>query len=231
VDVLCLQEVRALEEQLPTSMSRLPGYHSYFLAAQKKGYSGVAIYAKQPPNEVISGMGDALLDGEGRLLCAKWDRLWISSLYAPSGSSGEERQAVKDRFMDHMIPYFQNMSGHGIAQILCGDINIAHREIDIKNWRSNQTNSGFLPHERKWLDRLFDEFGIVDAFRTVDQRAEQYTWWSNRGQARAKNVGWRIDYQLVTPNLQAKIRRAEISPEPFFSDHAPLTVDYDCTLL
>lgn len=230
IDVLCLQETRALPEQLGPEITSLPGYHSYFLPAQKKGYSGVAIYARVRPDEVVAGMGDPELDDEGRLLCAKWPNLWISSLYAPSGTSGELRQSVKDRFMEHMLPYFERMARSEVPQILCGDVNIAHRQIDIKNWRSNQGNSGFLPHERAWLDRLFDEIGIVDAFRAVDSRPEQYTWWSNRGGARANNVGWRIDYHLVTPNLRERITEAKISPQPLFSDHAPLTITYDATL-
>jgi exodeoxyribonuclease-3 len=147
------------------------------------------------------------------------------SVYVPSGSSGDERQQAKYRFMDEFMPHLAALSAQREV-VLCGDVNIVHKEIDIKNWKSNQKNSGCLPEEREWLTKLFDEVGYVDVFRTLDQRPEQYTWWSNRGQAYAKNVGWRIDYQIATPDVASTAKATSIYRDEKFSDHAPLTVDY-----
>ena len=156
--------------------------------------------------------------------------LAVVSLYLPSGSAGPHRQASKFRFLDAFLPHMKKLARSKRAYILCGDWNIAHKEIDLRNWKSNQKNSGFLPEERAWLDRLFDELGWVDAFRKVNAEADQYTWWSNRGQAWAKNVGWRIDYQITTPALANRVRTASIWKETRFSDHAPLLMDYDYDL-
>jgi exodeoxyribonuclease III len=175
----------------------------------------------------VRGFGVREFDGEGRYLEAQFPGLAIVSLYLPSGSSGPERQRSKDRFLKAFLPHLRALRRRRRQYILCGDWNIAHREIDLKNWRANQKNSGFLPHERAWLDELFDEVGYIDTFRSVNPQAEQYTWWSNRGQAWAKNVGWRIDYQIASPKLAGKARAAQIYKAARFSDHAPLIMDYE----
>jgi len=206
------------------------GYHGCFHYAEKKGYSGVGIYAKRKPDAVIEGLGIPGFDAEGRYLEAQFGKLSVVSLYLPSGSSGEERQAVKFRFMAAFMPYLRDLRASGREVIICGDWNIAHKEIDLKNWRSNQKNSGFLPEERAWLTRVFDEIGFVDVFRKLHPGLEAYTWWSNRGQAWAKDVGWRIDYQIATPGIAQTAHSTGIYKEQRFSDHAPLTVDYDYAL-
>ena len=229
-DVVCLQEVKANEADIPDPWRFPDGLHGYFHCAQKKGYSGTALYSKKPPLRVSRGFGVPEFDGEGRWLQAEFRNVTVASVYFPSGSSGAHRQESKYRFLDAFFPQLERLRKESAATgrevIICGDVNIAHREIDLKNWRSNRKNSGFLPEERAWLSRVFDELGWVDVFRRVDARPEQYTWWSNRGQAWAKNVGWRIDYQIATPGIAAKARRVEIYNARRFSDHAPLVIDY-----
>lgn len=227
-DVVCLQETKAQEHQLHPDDHYPDGFHCHYFDAQKKGYSGVAIFSRQLPDRIIKGLGDGFedMDYEGRYIQADFGNLSVISLYLPSGSSGEERQQVKFSFMQRFTEHLKNLRRDGRHYVICGDWNIVHKEIDIKNWKGNQKNSGCLPEERAWLDRLFNELGWVDAFRVVDQRAEQYTWWSNRGQARANNVGWRIDYQLVSPELADKVQAAGIYRDERFSDHAPLILDY-----
>lgn len=225
-DIVCLQETKAQEHQLPEAVLRPFGYRGYFLDAQKKGYSGVAVYCRREPDRVQFGLGWPDMDAEGRYLQVDFGKLSVGSLYLPSGSSGPERQAIKFDFMARLLPELERMLGDGRDYILCGDWNIAHKAIDLKNWRSNQKNSGFLPEERAWLDRVFGELGWVDAFRVVNPEPEQYTWWSNRGRAREKNVGWRIDYHVVHPRLKERIVSAAIYKERWFSDHAPLTLTY-----
>lgn len=226
-DIVCLQEIKAQHADLSEEMRRPQGYLGHFHCAEKKGYSGVGLYSRRQPDRVIEGLGIAEIDCEGRYLRADFGNLSVVSLYLPSGSSSEERQAVKFRFLELFLPHLRALAASGREIVLCGDWNIAHQTIDLKNWRSNQKNSGFLPEERAWLTRVFDEVGWVDVFRRVDPRPEQYTWWSNRGQAWAKNVGWRIDYHIATSGLAATARRAAIYTEERFSDHAPLTIDYD----
>jgi len=228
-DVICLQETKAQENQLAQAIHP-PGYHAYFFDAEKKGYSGVAIYTRKKPLKVSTGLGWHIADTEGRYIQVDFENLSIASLYMPSGSSGEERQAIKFEFLDHFEKFLEKISKQSRDYIICGDWNIAHKQIDIKNWRSNQKNSGFLPEERAWLDKVFGPMGFVDAFREVNQEADQYTWWSNRGQAWAKNVGWRIDYQVITPGLKDKVISAEIYKAQRFSDHAPLVMDYKAEL-
>ncbi len=225
-DVLCIQETKAKINQLDESFFP-PGWHAFYCDANKPGYSGVAIYARQKPDTVHWGFGFEEFDAEGRAIEARFGNLSVVSLYLPSGSSGDHRQESKWRFLDLYLPRLREMIADGRDYVLCGDWNIAHKNIDLKNWKSNQKNSGFLPEERAWLDTLFDEVGWVDAFRVVNQEPDQYTWWSNRGQAWAKNVGWRIDYQMVTPSLRDRIRSTAIYRDERFSDHAPLTIDYD----
>lgn len=229
-DVICIQETKAQIHQLQANAFQPEGYHCFYHDAEKKGYSGVALYCRNKPDEIIIGMGDDEFDNEGRYIEAKFATLSVISLYMPSGSAKEERQQVKYRCMDHMLDKLKQMKASGRDYIVCGDWNIAHKNEDIRNWKGNLKNSGFLPDERAWLDTLFDEVGFIDAFRELDQPEHKYTWWSNRGQARANNVGWRIDYQIVSPNLKGKVLSSDIYRDESFSDHAPLTIDYDYTL-
>src|SRR5262252_8383418 len=229
-DIVCLQEVRAEHTDIPRALKAPRRSHAAFHPAQRKGYSGVALYAKQP-SRIATGFGSVEFDAEGRYLEAHFAELTVVSLYMPSGSSGEHRQASKFRFLDEFLPHLSRLRQCGREIILCGDLNIAHREIDLKNWRSNQKNSGFLPEERAWLTRVFDEIGFVVVFRKIDPRPDRYTWWSNRGQAWEKNVGWRIDYQIATPGIAARARSADIYVNRRFSDHAPLIIDYDYELV
>lgn len=229
-DVVCVQEVKAQECDLTDAMRAPMGYHGYFCCAQKKGYAGVALYTRHAPDRVHVGSGSKEHDDEGRYLQADFGKLSIVSLYLPSGSAGPHRQASKFRFLEHFLPVLKKLRRDGREYILCGDWNIAHQEIDLKNWRSNQKNSGFLPEERAWLTKVFDEVGWVDVFRTLNTKPDQYTWWSNRGQAYAKNVGWRIDYQIATPGIAQKAEKERIYKDKRFSDHAPLIIDYDVKL-
>ena len=226
-DIVCLQETKAQLHQLASDPFMPTGYHCYYHDAEKKGYSGVAVYSKQLPDTVITGIGWADADAEGRFIEARFGNLSVISLYLPSGSSGEERQAFKFSFMERFAPYLQDCLQQGRDYIICGDWNIAHKAIDLKNWRGNQKNSGFLPEERAWLDQLFADGHWFDAFRLVNQESDQYTWWSNRGQAWAKNVGWRIDYQIISKALKDKVSATSVYKDERFSDHAPLSVDYD----
>ena len=231
-DVVCIQETKAQEHQLSDDALYYPeGYHCFYEdATAKKGYSGVAIYCRQAPDEVIRGLGFEEFDPEGRYLEARFGNLSVASLYLPSGSSSEARQAAKFRFHELYMDRLKSNRTDGRDYIVCGDWNTAHQNIDLKNWRGNRKNSGFLPEERAWLDELFGAAGYGDAFRAVNQEAEQYTWWSNRGQAWAKNVGWRIDYHVVSDKLMSAVRSASIYKEQRFSDHAPLIMDYDYVL-
>jgi exodeoxyribonuclease-3 len=229
-DVVCLQEIKAHDGDLDPTMRAPRGLHGSFSHADKKGYAGVALYSRVRPEAVREGFGVKEFDAEGRYLEARFGKLSVVSLYLPSGSAGPHRQASKFRFLDAFLPHLRKLKRSGREVILCGDWNIAHKEIDLRNWRSNQKNSGFLPEERAWLTQVFDDLGFVDVFRTLNAKPEQYTWWSNRGQAWAKNVGWRIDYQIATPRIAAKAVQESIYKRRRFSDHAPLTIDYDAKL-
>jgi exodeoxyribonuclease III len=226
-DVVCLQEVKAqLPDLKPTILNPHP-YSGHFSCAEKKGYSGVGLYCRKPPDTIISGFGSREFDAEGRYLRADFGKLSVISVYLPSGSSSDERQQAKFRFMREFTPHLAELKASGREILICGDWNIAHKEIDLKNWRGNQKNSGFLPEERAWLGEIFDQHGWVDVFRRLNQQPDQYTWWSNRGQAWAKNVGWRIDYQIATPGIAQSAKAESIYKQQRFSDHAPLTIDYD----
>ena len=228
-DVVCLQELKAQLADMNAEMRNPEGMHGFFHCAEKRGYSGVGIYARREPDRVVEGLGNPEFDAEGRYIQADFGNLSVVSLYLPSGSSSDERLQAKYRFMDYFLPHMAELQACGREVIVCGDWNIAHREIDLKNWKSNQKNSGFLPEERAWLSRLFDEQGWVDVYRRLHPEATEacYTWWSNRGQAWTKNVGWRLDYQIATAGIAAKATAASIYKEARFSDHAPLTIDYD----
>lgn len=228
-DVICVQELKAQADDMGEELLRFERWAGHFHYALKKGYSGVGLYCHREPDKVRIGFGSREFDEEGRYVRADFGKLSLISVYLPSGSSSEERQEAKFRFLEAFLPHLKKLRREGREIILCGDWNIAHQEIDLKNWRSNQKNSGFLPEERAWLTRVFDEQGWVDVFRRLHPEAtgEAYTWWSNRGQAWAKNVGWRIDYQIATPGIAASARHAFVYKAERFSDHAPLTVDYD----
>jgi exodeoxyribonuclease-3 len=229
-DVICLQETKAHFHQLTDEHYHPSGYHCYYFDAEKKGYSGVALYSRIKPEQIHRGLGWKEADTEGRYIQADFGKLSIASLYLPSGTSGEERQAIKYAFMDQYEKILKKQIKDGREYILCGDWNIAHKEIDLKNWRANQKNTGFLPEERAWLDKLFDKIGFVDAFRVLNKESDQYTWWSHRARARENNVGWRIDYHIVTPSIADKIQAVSIYKEEQFSDHAALIIDYKVNL-
>ena len=225
-DVICLQETKAQMAVLQDEMFFPSDYHCYYMDAEKKGYSGVGLYCKQEPQDIKMGLGWGIADREGRYLQADFDGYSVASIYIPSGSSSEQRQEVKFDFLARYMQQLKQLQQQRREYIICGDWNIAHKQCDIKNWRGNQKNSGFLPEERAWLDKLFDKVGYADAFREVEQEPDQYTWWSNRGQAWAKNVGWRIDYQVLSPGLRGTVQSTSIYKDERFSDHAPLTIDY-----
>lgn len=228
-DIVCLQELKAQAGDLSAEMLSPDGMHAYYHCAEKKGYSGVGIWSRRAPDRVIEGFDGGEFDAEGRYIRADFGQLSVISLYLPSGSSSPERQEAKFRFLDVFLPHLAALRAEGRELVLCGDWNIAHREADLKNWKSNQKNSGFLPEERAWLSQLFDAQGWVDVYRRLYPEATDtcYTWWSNRGQAWAKNVGWRIDYQIATPGIAGTAREASIYKAERFSDHAPLIIDYD----
>lgn len=228
VDVVCLQETRAQYDQIKADPVYFPrNYRYYYFDALRKGYSGVAVYSRHEPTQVTYGLDWSDFDAEGRYLQLDFAGLSVASLYLPSGTSGEVRQAAKYDFMNRFEDVLARSRKAGREFVICGDWNIAHKNIDLRNWRSNQKNSGFLPEERAWMDWLFSDAGFVDAFRAVNQQQDQYTWWSNRGQSWAKNVGWRIDYQVITPGLRDRVLSATIYKRKRFSDHAPLIIDYD----
>lgn len=226
-DVICMQETKAQMDKLDDELYRPAGYHCAFHDAIRPGYSGVGIYSRIKPKKVTTGLGWPCADDEGRYIQFDFPTFSVASIYLPSGSSGDHRQEFKEEFLESFLPLLKGFRRRRRPFILCGDLNIVHREIDIRNFRQNQKTSGCLPHERAWLDEVFDEVGLVDAFRVVEPGPDHYTWWSNRGQAWAKNVGWRIDYQVITPNLKSAVRGASIYKDERFSDHAPLIIDYD----
>ena len=236
-DCMGVQELKAQAEDLAENFSAVADMRGHFHFAKKKGYSGVAMFSRHEPSDVITGLGSREFDAEGRCVELRfddvrrltWPKFSLISCYFPSGSSGDERQQAKFRFLTKMTRHLKRLRSER-EFILVGDVNIAHKEIDLKNWKSNQKNSGFTPEERAWMTHTLDEVGMVDVFRSLNSRSEQYTWWSNRGQARAKNVGWRIDYHLATPNVAATARREHIYLGQRFSDHAPLVIDYDFAL-
>ncbi|MDM7951435.1 exodeoxyribonuclease III [Hydrogenophaga sp.] len=234
-DCICVQEVKAQAPDVSGRFEALAGLQGHFHFAEKKGYSGVGVYTRHEPSEVVAGFDGGEFDAEGRWVELRFDtpqrKLSLISAYFPSGSSGEERQLAKYRFLDLMAPHLKALRQQR-EFILCGDINIAHQNIDLKNWRSNQKNSGFLPEERAWMTTLLTDGGLVDVYRQLQPEATEtaYTWWSNRGQAYANNVGWRLDYHLATPTLAAQAKREAVYKEEKFSDHAPLTIEYSFKL-
>ena len=231
-DCICVQEIKAQQADVAGRFESISGMQGYFQFAEKKGYSGVGVYSRHEPSDVVIGYGSSEFDREGRYVELRFDtpksKLSIISSYFPSGSSGDERQAAKFRFLGEIYPHLQKLKGER-EFVLCGDINIAHTQNDLKNWRSNQKNSGFTPAERDWMTQLLNDGGLVDVYRKLQPNTTDtcYTWWSARGQAYANNVGWRLDYHLATPTLAAFARREAIFKDIKFSDHAPITVEYD----
>ena len=228
-DVLCVQELKAQAEQLADPSFSVHGFHRVMFPARRPGYSGVAIYARAEPRNVVLGLGVEEFDTEGRYLEAHFGSLVVVSTYFPSGSAGSARQAAKFRFLAAFDRRLAALREHHVPYVFCGDFNIAHKEVDLKNWRANRNYPGFTPEERAWMDTLLGPHGYVDAFRVLNGNGDEYTWWSNRGRAWEKNVGWRIDYQVVSPALKAAVRRVAVYRRNRFSDHAPLTIDYDWT--
>jgi len=226
-DVVCIQETKAQAHQLTDEIFSPRDYHCYYEDAEKKGYSGTAIYTQHKPTKVVRGYGDPEFDNEGRYLEVQLGGISVVSLYLPSGSSGEVRQEAKYRCLDSFSEHLKKLQRKRSEYIICGDWNIAHKEVDLKNWKGNKKNSGFLPEERAWMDKVFGDYRYTDAFRTLPQEEDQYTWWSNRGRAWDTNVGWRIDYQVITPGLKDKVKSTAIYKDERFSDHAPITMDYD----
>ncbi|MEQ9396952.1 exodeoxyribonuclease III [Haliea sp.] len=229
-DVVCIQETKAQEEQLADPVFNPEGYYCYYNDARKKGYSGTALYSRVKPRMVVTSLGWESADTEGRYLQADYDGISVISLYLPSGTSSEAALAKKFDFMEQFYQHLRALRRKRREFIICADWNICHKPIDLKNWRANQKNSGFLPEERAWLDQVYDELGYIDSFRLVNQEPDQYTWWSNRGQSWDKNVGWRLDYQLITPGLAFSVKRADIYKAQRFSDHAPQIMEYDFEL-
>jgi exodeoxyribonuclease III len=228
-DVFCVQELKANVEDVPEDLHKVKKAVGHFYSAEKKGYAGTGLWTPHAA-QITRGIGVEEFDREGRYLEADLGNVVVISLYLPSGAAGPERQASKDRFLTAFPAHLMKLRKCGKEVVICGDFNIAHKEIDLKNWRSNQKNSGFLPHERAWLTHVFDEIGFVDVHRSLDPRPEQYTWWSNRGNAYENNVGWRLDYQIATPGIASTAKKASIYLEEKFSDHAPLIIDYEFAL-
>jgi exodeoxyribonuclease-3 len=234
-DCICVQEVKAQAPDVAGKFEALAGLKGYFHFAEKKGYSGVGVYTRHEPSDVVVGFDGGEFDAEGRYVETRFDtpsrKLSIISVYFPSGSSGPERQEAKFRFLDKIYPHLMALKAERDF-IVCSDVNIAHKEADLKNWKGNLKNSGFLPEERAWMTMLTTEGGMVDVYRRLqpDTTDACYTWWSNRGQAYAKNVGWRLDYHLATPALAEKARSEAIYKAEKFSDHAPITIEYDFRL-
>lgn len=226
-DIVCVQELKAQHADMTAEMLAPHGYTGVFTYAEKKGYSGVGVYSKRKPDRTVIGFGSTEFDPEGRYVQCDFGNLSVVSVYCPSGSSGPERHEAKQRFMAEFMKQLRKLVASGRDYIIAGDWNIAHKEIDLKNWKGNLKNSGFLSEERAWLDTLFGEVGLVDTFRELDKRPEQFTWWSARGQAYAKNVGWRIDYQICTEKIASKAVSTEIYKDEKFSDHAPLIISYN----
>ena len=228
IDCICVQETKAQMHNGLKADFEIPGYQSFFVDAEKKGYSGVGIYTRQAPLSVVTTMGHTIADTEGRFIELDLGCVKVASVYLPSGTSGQARQDIKMEMLDYFYHhYLKQHVNDDIGRILCGDWNIAHKPEDLKNWRANQKNSGFLPEERAWLDVVFDQTGWIDAYRHHHPNKTQYTWWSYRGQARQNDAGWRIDYQVVNPMLADRITAAEVFKDPIFSDHAPLVVTYE----
>lgn len=226
VDVLCLQETKANEEQVGLAEIEALGYKSYWFSAQKKGYSGVAIFSKHEPKHVEYGMGIEKYDFEGRAIRIDFEDFSVLNVYMPSGSSGEERQQFKFEWMDDFFTYVNALKKEIPNLVVCGDFNICHTKIDIHNPKTNKNTSGFLPEERDWMTKLF-ESGWIDTFRHFNDEPHNYSWWTYRAGARGKNKGWRIDYFATTTAMKNRLTHATILPEAKHSDHCPIVLEID----
>jgi len=226
-DIVCVQELKAQADVVEAHFAEFAGLRGYFQYAEKKGYSGVGLYSRHQPDEVIIGFdGGGEFDREGRYVEARFGKLSVMSVYFPSGSSAPERQEAKYRFLALFLPHIQALRAAGREIIICSDVNIAHHELDLKNWKGNLKNSGFLPEERAWLSQFLDECTLCDTYRRLHPETAQYTWWSNRGRAYENNVGWRIDYQACSPDWKTRTVNAWVYKDQWFSDHAPVIIDY-----
>lgn len=231
IDILCVQETKAQLAKLGPEVSDLPGYHLHYVDAEKAGYSGVAIYSRQKPDQVMTAFGDDVLDRDGRYIRCQFGSLDVVSLYLHSGTAGDHRQTLKYHAMDQLKnTLLKDVLTEKRRMIIAGDWNIAHQKMDIKNWQSNQNSSGFLPEERQWFSDIL-AMGWVDSLRHLSPEEVIYTWWSFRANARANNAGWRIDYQLTSPEVVPFIESWSIHKDPLFSDHAPMVVDYNDQIL
>ena len=225
-EIVCIQELKAQENQIDIGKFEDIGYHVFIHAAEKKGYSGVAILSKIKPKEIIYGCGNQIYDREGRIIRADFKDFSVMSLYIPSGSSGDERQSFKMKFLDFFKSYIQDLKKTVAPLIISGDYNICHTPIDIHNPVSNKKSSGFLPEERAWVTEFLD-IGFIDTFRFFNQKPHQYSWWSFRFNARVKNLGWRIDYHMATNDFKDRLRSAEILQKVVHSDHCPVMLEFD----
>ncbi|MBC8045246.1 MAG: exodeoxyribonuclease III [Fimbriimonadaceae bacterium] len=225
-DIICVQELKAETSQVDMSVFENLGYHAHWHNAEKKGYSGVAIFSKQKPDHVEYGCGNNDFDKEGRVIRCDYGDISVYSIYFPSGTTGDIRQGVKYQFLDFIFNYLKNITTSRSKLIICGDYNICHKPIDIHDPVSNKNSSGFLPDERAWLEKFFTD-GFSDAFRHFNTDPHQYTWWSYRANARVNNKGWRIDYIAVTENLLSQLRSAAILPDASHSDHCPMVLEMD----
>ena len=227
-DILCLQETKANEDQLPSILRHVEGYNVYFSSGERKGYSGVALYTKRKPEHVAYGFGIDAFDKEGRIIIADYEDFVLFNIYYPNGRSSEERSKYKMEFYDAFLEFVDKMNQEGRSIVVCGDMNTAHKEIDLARPKANETTSGFLPQERAWMDEFLSH-GYVDIFREFNKNPEQYTYWDQMTKARERNVGWRIDYFFVDEKFTKKVNAAYILPEVMGSDHCPVGIEIDLT--
>lgn len=223
-DILCLQETKANEQQLPDELKNVNGYHSFFSSAEKKGYSGVAIYSKIKPKSIERGFGIKRFDNEGRILIAEYEDFILMNIYFPNGKASTERLKYKMEFYDAFLQYANNLKNNGHKIIICGDVNTAHKEIDLARPKENSNVSGFLPEERAWIDKFISN-GYVDTFRIFNKEPNNYTWWDPVTRARQRNVGWRIDYFFTSENAKNDIKNAFILSDVMGSDHCPIGIE------
>ena len=223
-EILCIQETKAIQSQLPEELTSVPGYHSYFSAPDRKGYSGVALYTRQEPESVTYGFGIDKFDNEGRTIIADFGTFVLFDIYFPNGKRSDERLLYKMDFYDVFLDYIDDLKSKGRHIVVCGDVNTAHKEIDLARPKENSKISGFLPEERSWMDKFLDH-GYVDIFRVYNQEPDNYSYWDQITRARDRNVGWRIDYFFVDQGFAGQVSNAFILPEVMGSDHCPVGIE------